>query len=55
LNSTHKSFPEFEFKIHSESREVSIRKVVPGLKPFITIFYFKFFESGKTTFRVNHV
>jgi hypothetical protein len=49
-NPTHISFSEFLFKIHSESEEISIRKVVPHLKPFPTIFYFNFSEPGKVLF-----
>jgi hypothetical protein len=41
---------EFYFKIHFESGEVPIRKVVRYFKTFTTIFYLKFFEFEKAPF-----
>jgi hypothetical protein len=38
---------DFLFEIHSESDEASMKKVVPPLKYFPSIFYFKFLEYGK--------
>jgi hypothetical protein len=46
LISTRRNFSEFSFKIHFESEEVSIRKVVPYFEYSPTIFYFKFLEHG---------
>jgi hypothetical protein len=43
-------FYEFSFEIHYESEEVPTEKDVPLFKSFTTIFYFKFFESGKILF-----
>jgi hypothetical protein len=37
----------FSSKIHSESEEVSIIKVVPYLKYFSAIFYLRFLELKK--------
>jgi hypothetical protein len=44
------SFSYFSFKIHFESKEVSMEKVVPLFNPFKTIFYFNFYEQGKVLF-----
>jgi hypothetical protein len=43
-------FSEFAFNIHFENEEVSMEKVVPLLKTFKTIFYFKIFNQGKVLF-----
>jgi hypothetical protein len=45
-----KSFSNFSFKIHLESKEVPLEKVVPFFKSFIAIFYFKIFKLGKVIF-----
>jgi hypothetical protein len=52
-NSNFRSFSEFLFKFHFKSGEVPIRKVLPYLKSFTTIFYFKNFEPEKVTFGMN--
>jgi hypothetical protein len=44
---THRKFPKFLFEIYFESEEVSISKVVPYLKYFSVIFYFKFLNTGR--------
>jgi hypothetical protein len=49
-NSTHRNFPEFWFKSYFESGEISIRKVVPYPKFFLSIFYLEFLEHVKSTF-----
>jgi hypothetical protein len=49
-NSTRRKFPEFWFKSYFESGEISIRKVVPYLKLFLSKFYFEFLEPSKSTF-----
>jgi hypothetical protein len=49
-NSTHRNFPEFWFKFYFESVEISIRKVVPYPKLFLSIFYLEFLEPGKSNF-----
>jgi uncharacterized membrane protein (GlpM family) len=41
LNYKPRNFSEFSFKIHVESREVPMEKVIPFFKPFTTISYFK--------------
>jgi hypothetical protein len=43
-------FSEFSFKIHFESEEISIGKVVPLTRHFKTIFYLKKIEFGKVLF-----
>jgi hypothetical protein len=43
-------FSDFSFKIKFESEEVSMEKVVPLFEPFNSIFYFKIFKHGKSTF-----
>jgi hypothetical protein len=48
-------FFDFSLKIHLESKEVSIEKVVSLFKPFKIIFYSKFFEVKKVLFRSNKV
>jgi hypothetical protein len=46
----------FSFLIkHFESEEVPIRKNIPYIKFFTTIFYFKIFELGKVLFGSNQV
>jgi hypothetical protein len=50
LISTHRNFLKFSFKIHFESDEASIRKVVSYFKCFPTIFYFTFLEYRKIPF-----
>jgi hypothetical protein len=37
-------FPKFQLKIHIESEEFCMEKVVPLFKHFMPIFYFKNFE-----------
>jgi hypothetical protein len=49
--SMHRKFHEFSFKFHFESREDSIRKVVPYLNLFPSIFYLEFFKQEKVPFR----
>jgi hypothetical protein len=49
-NSTRRKFLEFCFKFLFEYGEVSIRRVVPYLKLFPSIFYLKFLEHGKAPF-----
>jgi hypothetical protein len=48
--STHRNFPEFLFKFYFESGEISIRKDVPYLNLFLSIFYLKFLDLGKSPF-----
>jgi hypothetical protein len=47
-NSSHRSFLEFVLEIVFESGEVPIREVVPYIKSFTTIFYFKIFDYGRS-------
>jgi hypothetical protein len=51
---TQRSFSEFYFKIHLESEEVSIRKVISYLKHFPDIFYFNFLSSGMSFFNQSN-
>jgi hypothetical protein len=55
LISTYRSLSEFYFKIHFESEEIFIRKVVSYLKYFLAMFYFKFLEHEKILFGSNKV
>jgi hypothetical protein len=55
LNFKPRSFSEFSFKIHIESEEVPMDKVVPLFKPFKNIFYFKKIELGRMMFGSNEV
>jgi hypothetical protein len=42
--------PNFVFKLCPESKEVSVRKVIPYFKFIKTIFYLKFLDYGKSIF-----
>jgi hypothetical protein len=46
----HRSFSEFQFKIHFESKDVPMVKVVLIFKTFKTIFHFKFSDQDKVLF-----
>jgi hypothetical protein len=46
-----RKFSEFSFEIHLKFKEVTMDKVVPFFKSFRTIFYMKFFEFEKVSFR----
>jgi hypothetical protein len=48
-------FPEFYFEIHLESGEVSMEKVIPLIKSFKNIFYFKFFDLRNVLFGSKEV
>jgi hypothetical protein len=52
-NSTPWTFPEFKFEFYSEFWKVPIRKVVPYLIPYKSLFYLKILEEGKSTFESN--
>jgi hypothetical protein len=55
LISTHRSFSKFKLKTPFESEKILIRKVVPYLKYFQAIVYFKFLEQGKIFFAINKI
>jgi hypothetical protein len=50
LNSKPRNFFEFSFELHFESEKVPMEKVVPLIKTFKTILYFRFFELRKVLF-----
>jgi hypothetical protein len=47
-----KKFSEFLFQIYFKSEENSLRKVIPHLKLFPTIFYLQFLEQVKIPFEL---
>jgi hypothetical protein len=48
-------YPKFLFKIPSESKGVSMEKVVHLFEIFKTVFYLKFYEQERVLFGSNEV